>query len=419
MLLLLRSGMRRSKYSRSRTNRGRQRLKPRLLFNVKWLNKFMRQLTYIKKNRLRWWDVEEPVLESPRDAIVRPLAAARCDGDKVFLFNDITTPMRAGLALHYLDPVITDFLGKNPYKGPIPVRHECIAEIVSCGDEVANFKRGDKVVVPWSISCGACLHCSSGLTSKCQKAGETYLSAYGFGESMGAWGGMVSDFLRVPYADSMLVRAPNGVDPVSLASASDNIPDGWRTVAPFLKDKPGAPVLVVGGAAASIGLYAAGIAVALGSARVDYMDFMTARLEIAEALGANPIQVSSKHKAKWYRRNAPRRSGAFPITVDASANPEGLRFAIRSLAPGGICTSVGYYFQKGTSIPLMQMFLNCSTLHTGISHPRANLPEVLALIESRKFQPEKITTLLAGWEDAAEAFLERTTKVVVHRPSIY
>lgn len=149
------------------------------------------------------------------------------------------------------------------------------------------------------------------------------------------------------------------------------------------------------------------------------MDFITARLDIAEALGANPIGVPKKHRAKWYKRNAPRRNGEYPITVDASANPEGLRFAIRSLASGGFCTSIGYYLQKGTSIPLMQMYLNSSTLHTGISHARADLPEVLALIESKKFQPEKITTLLAGWDDAPEAFLERTSKVVVHRPSMF
>jgi alcohol dehydrogenase len=67
----------------------------------------------------------------------------------------------------------------------------------------------------------------------------------------------------------------------------------------------------------------------------------------------------------------------------------------------------------------MQMYANDSTFHTGISHPRASLPEVLDLIQSKKFQPEKITTLLADWEDAAEAFLERTTKVIVHRPSIF
>ena len=67
----------------------------------------------------------------------------------------------------------------------------------------------------------------------------------------------------------------------------------------------------------------------------------------------------------------------------------------------------------------MQMYANDSTLRTGISHARASLPDVLDLIASKKFQPEKITTLLAGWEDASDAYLERTTKVVVHRPSIF
>jgi len=379
----------------------------------------MRQLTYVKKDTLQWWDVKDPELQSPKDAIVRPIAAARCDGDKVFLFNNITKPIQAGLALHYLDPVAIDVLGKNPYQGPLAVGHEGIAEVVSCGEEVSAFKRGDKVIVPWAISCGSCFNCKSGLTSKCSDAGDTYLSAYGFGQAMGPWGGMVSDFVRVPFADSMLVAVPEGIDPVSLASASDNIPDGWRTVAPFLKKRPEAPVLIVGGAAESIGLYAAGIAVALGSSKVDYMDYLKPRLDIAEALGANPIEIPKQRRAAWYRKQAPRRNGDYPISVDASANPDGLRFAIRSLAPGGFCTSVGYYFQKGVSIPLMQMYANCSTLHTGISHPRADLPELLELIKSNKFQPAKITTVLSNWEDAHEAFLERTTKVIVHRPSIF
>jgi len=235
---------------------------------------------------------------------------------------------------------------------------------------------------------------------------------------MGPWGGVICDRFRVPFADHMLVRVPDGIDPVSLASASDNIPDGWRAVAPFLKKRPAAPVLVVGGAAESIGLYAAAIAVALGSSRVDYVDYIVARLEIAASLGANPIQIPKQRRAAWYRKNAPRRNGDYPITVDASSNCDGLNFAIRSLAPGGTCTVVGNYFQKGTSIPLMQMYANSSTLHTSVSHPRSDLPEVLELIKSKRFQPEKITTVLANWDDAPEAFLERTTKVVIHRPAL-
>lgn len=378
----------------------------------------MQQLTYVKKNTLEWWDKEEPVLTSGKDTIVRPLAAARCDGDKAFLFHDISRMLQAGLALHYVDPISKNLFGNKPFQAPIAIGHECVAEVMACGDEVKDFKRGDKVIIPWSVSCGSCSHCMTGLTSKCLDAGDTLVSGYGFGDSLGPWGGMVTDQFRVPYADGMLVHIPKSIELVSIASASDNIPDGWRTVAPYLKKRPGAPVLVVGGAAESIGMYAVGIVVALGSERVDYIDYLPHRLELAASLGANPIQMPKKNRGKWFRKNAPQLGGQYPITVDASMDQDGIGFAIRSLAPGGTCTSVGYYFQKGTSIPLMQMYANDSTLHTGISHPRASLPEVLDLIVSKKFQPEKITTVSANWEDAAEAFLERTTKVVVHRPSI-
>ena len=381
----------------------------------------MKQLTYLKKNTLQWWDVPDPRLESPTDALVRPLAAARCDGDKVFLFHNFSRLMRAGVAVHYLDPATTSLLGKHPFRGPFPVGHECVAEVMECGADVTGFRRGDRVIVPWSISCGSCPRCLSGLTSKCTTAGDTFLSAYSFGEPMGSWGGVVSDRVRVPFADHMLVAVPAGVDPVSLASASDNIPDAWRTVGPLLRATPGAPVLVVGGGAESIGLYAVGIATALGATEVAYVDYDATRLAIAETLGATPVKIpgANRQRSRWYRRHAPPVGGRYPIAVDAGAHPDGLRYALRSLAPGGTCTSVGYYFQRGTPVPLMQMYANDSTLRTGIAHPRATLPDVLELIASRKFRPEMITTLLADWDDAAEAYLERTPKVVVHRPPLF
>jgi threonine dehydrogenase-like Zn-dependent dehydrogenase len=379
----------------------------------------VKQLTYVKKNTLEWWDINEPTLENATDAIVRPLAAARCDGDKLFLFHDISRMLQAGLSVHYVDPITKSLFGKKPFKAPFAFGHECIAEILSCGDDVKNLKVGDKVIVPWTISCGKCSHCLSGLTTKCLDAGETFISGFGFGEVLGPWGGMVTDKFKVPFADKMLFKIPKDIDPVSIASASDNIPDGWRTVAPYLIETPGAHVLVVGGAAESIALYAAGIAVALGSAKVDYVDYSRARLDIARSLGANPIQMPERNRSKWFRTNAPGVNGRYPITVDASMNPDGIRYAIRSLSPGGICTTVGFYFQKGVSIPLMQMYANDSRLHTGVSHPHACLPDVLNLIATKKFQPEKITSQVADWEDAAEAFLERTTKVVVTRKSIF
>ena len=173
-------------------------------------------------------------------------------------------------------------------------------------------------------------------------------------------------------------------------------------------------MLVVGGGAKSIGLYAAGIAVALGANRVDYLDSDPARLQLAANLGANVIELPKKF-TKWYEKNAPLANGRYLITVDASARVSGLNYAIRSLAPGGICSSVGYYFQKRTDLPLMQMYLNGSTFYTGISNPRADLPELLTLIQSGKFKPEMVTTLVADWADAPRAYLERGTKVVIKR----
>jgi len=88
-----------------------------------------------------------------------------------------------------------------------------------------------------------------------------------------------------------------------------------------------------------------------------------------------------------------------------------------SPAPACFCsgTGIGGYWRPNTPLPVLQMFTNSSTLHIGVSHPRADLPRLLAFLQTGKFKPEKVTTLTANWDDAPRAFLERTTKVVVKR----
>lgn len=92
-----------------------------------------------------------------------------------------------------------------------------------------------------------------------------------------------------------------------------------------------------------------------------------------------------------------------------------MNYAIRSLAPGGKCTSVCFHFRKGTPLPLFHMYLNGSTFHTAVSHPRADLPDVIDLIQEGRFCQEKITTVHADWDDAAKACLSHTTKLVISR----
>ena len=157
------------------------------------------------------------------------------------------------------------------------------------GDDVAGVAPGDVVVVPFQISCGGCAPCRAGHTGSCATVPRG--SAYGMQPLGGPWGGALADRLRVPYADAMLVALPAGVDPVAVASVADNVPDGYRAVAGALAADPGADVLVVGGFARSVGLYAAACARALGAGRVVYADVDAGRLERAEALGAEPVEI--------------------------------------------------------------------------------------------------------------------------------
>ncbi|GAA5153192.1 alcohol dehydrogenase catalytic domain-containing protein [Pseudonocardia eucalypti] len=305
--------------------------------------------------------------------------------------------------------MLTD-LGRRPFTGPFPFGHECVAEVVRTGGEVRSVTPGDAVIVPFQISCGRCTACSQGLTAACGTDRRTPISMYGLGTATGGWGGTMSDLLRVPHADHMLVRVPEGVDPVALASASDNIPDGWRSVAAPLARFPGAPVLVLGGRARSVGLYAAASALALGAERVDYLDSSRERLSIAAALGATPLTRIGR--PGWPR---PGSTARYPIVVDASGERGALRHALRSLTPGGVCTSVAPYFESGTRLPLWTMYVNQASFVTGLANARAELPAVLDAVTAGRLRPELVTGVVADWSDAPRALLDPTTKVVVRR----
>ncbi|HEY3403251.1 MAG TPA: alcohol dehydrogenase catalytic domain-containing protein, partial [Ohtaekwangia sp.] len=336
------------------------------------------------------------------------------DGDAIFLFHNFTKAIQLGVHVHFLDQKVLDVFGKKPFAPPFCVGHECIGEVIETGDEVHQFKKGQVVIVPWAISCGTCPVCSTGIYSNCNNTGDgKLLSAYGFGEGTGPWGGAVSDLLRVPFADAMLIELPYDVNPYDCPSLSDNISDGYRTVGPQLAKIPNAPVLIMGGVAKSIGLYAAAIAVALGSSQVDYIDDSDDRLALAEKTGANPIKLSAGTPLQ--KLSGSLLCDGYPITVDASGDIEKLNFALRMLSPGGTCTSTAFYFKKGTPLPLWDMYSKSATFHTGASHPRRDIPEILKLIQGGKFQPQQITTLTADWNDAPQAYLEKTTKVILKR----
>ena len=336
----------------------------------------MRQLNFTRAREVEWCEVAAPGLEDDRQALVRPVAVATCDLDLAFLRGQV--------------PVGREFA----------FGHEGVAEVLEVGDAVRRVTPGQLVSVPFQISCGDCARCRKGQTGNCESV--EFLACYGLPLGPDN-GGLLSDLVRVPFADAMLVPLPEGVKPTSVASLSDNIPDAWRTVAPQLEEYPGARVLICAGAG-SIALYAASIALALGAASVDFAGGRPVERELAAGLGATVTD-----------EEFPERLGPYPITVDASAERGGLQCALRSTEADGICTSIGIYFEPETPVPLLEMYTRGIRFHTGRVHARPAMGPILDLVRDGRFEPEAVTRERSGWDDAAEAVASHSGKLVISR----
>ena len=340
----------------------------------------MQELTFVAAKRIEFRERPRPVIEDGKQALVRPLAVARCDLDLAFA------------------------QGSMPAQGPFPLGHECVGEVIDVGDAVRDVTVGDRVVVPFQISCGACARCMAGQTAHCTTVPPR--SAYGLGPLGGTQhGGAIADVLRVPFADAMLVKLPAGVDPIDAAALGDNALDGFRTVHDALARAPNARVLVAGGGAFSVAMYAVSAARACGAGEVVYVDASAERARLAEQLGAVAVMK---------RPEPGMRIGRFPIVVDATAREAGLRFCIDSTDQDGTCTSVGMYWSE-VKFPLFEMYARGITFFTGRVHARKELPSALALAATGAFQLAPIVTTRVSWEQAPEAWPEVSTKLVVVR----
>jgi alcohol dehydrogenase len=335
----------------------------------------MRALRAAPGARLTWQDVPAPPAPGPGQAIVHPIAVATCDLDRQML------------------------LGATPFVLPLHFGHECVAEVLAVGEEVESVRPGQRVVVPFQISCGVCRACREGRTGNCLAVPP--ISMYGFGVAGGHWGGAVSDELLVPFADAMLVALPNGIEPAAAASVADNVADAYRHIVPhlpaLLDRDPDSDVLILGAVAgrsctsASVPLYAGQIARALGARRVHFADRRPHVRAHAESLGLVALPP------RLLRRQPPA-----PLVVDASATRPGLRVALEHVASDGVCSCVGS-LHRSTPIPTALMFGRNATLHLGRSHARAVIPAVLELMAQARLAPELVTTQVAALDDAPHA----------------
>jgi alcohol dehydrogenase len=355
-----------------RVQRARAGLADGLRERVRPRRSRMRTLVVAPGGRFSWRSVPTPPGPGPLEAIVHPIAVATCDLDRALA------------------------LGATPFPLPLRFGHECVAEVLSIGEQVTQVAPGRRVVVPFQISCGTCPQCRWGHTGNC--ANVPPFSMYGFGVGGGHWGGAFSDQLLVPYADQMLVPLPDELDPAAAASVADNVCDAYRHIAPHLPEllqrDPEAEVLIVAGVtrrpvhSASIPLYAGLVARAMGARTVHLADTRASVRGNAGRLGLgtlHPADLTSRLLA--------------PLVIDATAHPRGHRLALSHTAPDGVCSSVGALHVRAR-IPVGVMYARNVDFRVGRTHARTHIPRVLELMAQGLLRPESVTTTVAALDDA-------------------
>ncbi len=191
----------------------------------------------------------------------------------------------------------------------------------------------------------------------------------------------------MPFADAMLLKLADAADATALASVSDNVADGYRCVVPHAKS--GDHILVLG--SASVELYTVAVASALGFSCM-YADTAPERLAVAQRLGAAVVDAPADG----------RSFGEFAVTAACVSTAEGLKSALKSTEPGGICQSAGIHFHA-VELPLLEMYRRGVRFHTGRANARDDIPTILALVATGRLRPGDITADVVPIDRAVEA----------------
>ncbi len=218
----------------------------------------MLALTYRGPNRVRVQQKPEPKLEHPNDVILRVTRTAICGSD-----------------LHLLHGFIPDT------RVGCTFGHEFAGVVEQVGSSVESLKEGDRVVVPFNISCGTCFFCQRGLTGNCERTNPSASVAsgvYGYSHTTGGFEGGQAEYVRVPFADVGPMKIPDDMSEEQVLFLSDILPTGYQA-AEMGNINPDETVVVFG--CGPVGLLAQKCAWLLGAGRVIAVDQVGYRLEFA------------------------------------------------------------------------------------------------------------------------------------------
>jgi threonine dehydrogenase-like Zn-dependent dehydrogenase len=373
----------------------------------------MKALCWFGTNDVRVEDVPEPKILDSRDAIIKITSTAICGSD-----------------LHLLDGYMPTM-----EKGDI-LGHEPMGEVVEVGSGVGNLKVGDRVVVPFTISCGECFFCRKGLYSACdvsnpnakiaiEMMGHSPAGIFGYSHLTGGFAGGQAEYLRVPFADVGPLKIPDGLPDEKVLFLSDAFPTGYMA-AENADIEDGDTVAVWG--MGPVGQFAVKSAWMLGAGRVIAIDNVPERLALAagesnaETINFDEVNVYDTIQEMTNGRGADRCIDAVGCEALAGGTPDGTLDAIKTATfmatdrphvirqviwccrKAGTISMPGVYVGAGDKIPIGAFMNKGLTWKTGQTHMQKYMKPLLEKIENGEIDPSFIITHEMPLTDAPKGY---------------
>lgn len=374
----------------------------------------MKAIRWYGKGDVRVDEVPDPEIEEPRDAIVKITSTAICGSD-LHLYDHMVPTLEKG-----------DILG-----------HEPMGEVVEVGSGVTNLKKGDRVVVPFTISCGACWFCQREMFSLCSESnrngeiqkkvmGHPTAGIFGYSHMFGGFPGGQAEYLRVPFADVGPLKVPDSLSDEKVLFLSDIFPTGYFA-AENAEIESGDTVAVWG--AGPVGQFAIQSAWMLGAGRVIAIDRVPERLAMAGKHGKAET-INFEDDGGVYDRLMEMTNGRGPDrcidAVGCEAHWSGsvdaiydkaktallmgtdrahvLREAIMCCRPGGTVSIVGVYVGFPDKLPFGAAMNKALTFRMGQCHVQKYYGKLLEKIEGGEIDPSFLITHTAGIDEGPELY---------------
>src|SRR5690348_14124577 len=315
----------------------------------------MKALVYHGPAKQSWEEKPQPAIQEPTDAIVKITKTTICGTDLHIMKGDV--------------PTVTD--------GRI-LGHEGVGIIEETGSGVANFKKGDNVLISCITSCGKCEYCKKGMYSHCEKGGWI------LGNMID---GTQAEYVRIPYADNSLYPIPAGADEEALVMLSDILPTGFECGVLNGQVKPGDTIAIIG--SGPIGLAALLTAQFYTPAAVIMIDMDDNRLQVAKTLGATDL-INTNEGDAIKKVLALTGGNGVDVAIEAVGVPATFELCESIIAAGGHIANIGVHGKK-VDLHLETLWSRNITITTRLVDT-VTTPMLLKSVQSRKLEPKKLIT---------------------------